>query len=355
MPIIPFYDPKKSYEENFNLGPFGIFSNTKPINQEGEPAYEIFGQNVYLPFGIPPGPLLNGKYVKAAMNMGFDIAAYKTVRTREHKSAPFPNVLAVHPQGDLTLEIASAGLVGDNEYKDPIAITNSFGVPSFDPDFWQKDMSEAVKAAGKGQFVIGGFQGTIGGTEDDFIKDFIKAAKLVKEAGAPVLEANLSCPNEGSSHLLCFDTNRTEKIIKSIKDEIGNTPLIIKIAYFSDQSLLEDLLNRIGRVVDGISAINTIPTKIWKNDDKKDAALPGENRLVSGVCGAPIKWAGIDMVQRLENLRKQNNYKFLIMGVGGVTTPDDYSDYRSAGADVVMSATGSMWNPLLAQEIKNLA
>ncbi len=34
--------------------------------------------------------------------------------------------------------------------------------------------------------------------------------------------------------------------------------------------------------------------------------------------------------------------------------PEDYFEYRSVGADAVMSATGAMWNPYLAQEIKNL-
>ena len=40
------------------------------------------------------------------------------------------------------------------------------------------------------------------------------------------------------------------------------------------------------------------------------------------------------------------------IGVGGVTTPADYFEYRAAGADMVMSATGAMWNPHLAIDIK---
>jgi len=350
---IPFYDPARSYEDNFQEGPFGIFADRELYSQEGEPDYQVLGQRVFLPFGIPPGPLLNGRYVEAALDHGFDIASYKTVRTREYKSAPFPNVLAVHPKGDLTLDMAQDGLVGDDKYIRPIAITNSFGVPSMDPDFWQPDMAEAVKAARNGQFVIGGFQGTTGGSEDDFIADFVKAAELVKETGAPVLEANLSCPNEGTAHLLCFDLERTERIVNSIKDRIGNTPLVIKIAYFADQEQLEDLISRVGGVVDGIAAINTIPSKIWKDDSRIEAALPGNNRLVAGVCGAPIQWAGIDMVRRLASLREDSGYSFEISGVGGVTTPQDYMDYKEAGADSVMSATGAMWNPLLAQEIKS--
>ena len=46
--------------------------------------------------------------------------------------------------------------------------------------------------------------------------------------------------------------------------------------------------------------------------------------------------------------------KFTIVGVGGVSSADDFKKYREAGADAVMSATGAMWNPMLAQEIKKV-
>lgn len=349
----PFYDPTKTYEENYDNGPFGEFANGEKFEQVGEPEHEVLGQKVYLPFGIPAGPLLNAKFVIVALDKGFDIVAYKTVRTRSHPSNPFPNVLAVHPEGDLTLAMANEGLVGDTNYTRPISITNSFAVPAKNPDVWQQDMKQAVRHARKGQFVIGGFQGTTGGGEAEYIKDFVTAARLVKETGVPVLEANLSCPNEGTAHLLCFDLERTQRITGAIKDEIGNTPLIIKIAYFSDQDRLEELMKRVGNIVDGVAAINTIPTKIWKDDTHTEQALPGANRLVAGVCGQPIKWAGLEMVERLRKLREELSLNFEIIGVGGVTKPQDYFEYRNLGADGVMSATGAMWNPFLAQEIKS--
>lgn len=347
----PFYDPLKTYEENFEAGPFGEFADGKVFKENGEPENEVFGHKVFLPFGIPPGPLLNGRYVKAALDKGFDIAVYKTVRSREHPSAPWPNVLAVHPDGNLTLDMADKGLVADENYTTPISITNSFGVPSFNPDFWQADMTDAVRYAKRGQLVIGGFQGTTkGGDVKAYIEDFVLCARLVKETGVSVLEVNLSCPNEGTAHLLCFDTERTQQIIEAIKNEIGETPLIIKIAYFADQNQFEDLIDRIGKIIDGVAAINTIPSKIL--NVKGEQALPGQGRLVAGVCGEPIKWAGLDMVRRLKKMREDKGLKYEITGVGGVTIPEDYFEYRDAGADVVMSATGAMWNPNLAIEIK---
>jgi dihydroorotate dehydrogenase len=57
------------------------------------------------------------------------------------------------------------------------------------------------------------------------------------------------------------------------------------------------------------------------------------------------------MVSRLKKLRTELNMNFAIIGCGGVTSANDFHQYRAQGADIVMSATGAMWNPYLAQEI----
>ncbi len=312
---------------------------------------------MHLPFGIPAGPLLNGKFVKAALDKGFDIVVYKTVRTRKYPCAPWPNVLAIRVKDKITLEMADKGVLADTQYQEPLSITNSFGVPSFEPDFWQKDMADTVKYAKEGQIIVGSFQGTTtpDGNIKEYIKDFVLAAKLVKETGAKILEANLSCPNESTSHLLCFDIERTKEIVEAIKNEIGNTPLVIKVAYFQDVVAFRKLVQEVGNIVDGISTINTIPAKIYKDKEHTTQALPGNNRLVSGTCGHAIKWAGLESVKRLKQLHEELRMSYTIFGVGGVTVPEDYFEYKKAGADVVMSATGAMWNPHLAKETKQKA
>lgn len=349
---VPFFDPLKSYEDNFKNGPFGDFADGQKVESLGEPKYKVFGIPVHSTFGIPAGPLLNGKYTKAALDKGFDIVTYKTVRSREYPCSQWPNVLGVKLEGDLTLNLAQEGIVATTTYGDPLSVTNSFGVPSFAPSFWQEDLAETVKYAKKGQLVIGSFQGTTNPEHDveTYVQDFAVLAQMVKGTGVKVLEANLSCPNEGSAHLLCFDIERTKMIVEAIKNKIGDTPLIIKIAYFSDQKELEKLVDAIGDKVDGIAAINTIPARII--NELGEQALPGQGRAIAGVCGAPIKWAGLEMVKRLKDLREKKGLSFTILGVGGVTKPKDYQAYKDAGADAVMSATGSMWNPYLAQEIK---
>ena len=347
----PFYDPGKSYEENLESGPFGSFADGKIIKTEGEPQYDFFGYKVYSPFGIPAGPLINGNFTQAALEKGFDIVIYKTVRSRKCEAHPWPNILAVEVEKNLLPGVGKK-LKANTNYQEPLSITNSFGVPSANPEFWQNDIKDVLQNVGKGQILVGAFQGTKtrDGNIENYINDFCSCARLLKETGVKVLEVNLSCPNEGTNNLLCYDTEMSVKVLEAIKKEIGALPLIIKIGYYKDDVALSNFVEKVGSLVQGISAINTISAEIIDEEGKQ--ALPGEGRKVSGVCGSSIKWAGIEMVKRLKKLREKFNYTYIIIGVGGVSNPDDFGEYRTSGADVVMSATGAMWNPNLAEEIK---
>lgn len=349
MLTTPFYNPKKSYEQNYAEGPFGAFADGKKVTENSEPTFDFFGNKIHMPFGIPAGPLLNSNFVKAALDKGFDIPVYKTVRSRAYPCHPLPNVLAVHIKDNLTSEMAqNTRLVGDDTYTQPLGITNSFGVPSMDPDIWQVDLKKAISYAKNGQLVVGSFQGTGGGGVDAYIADWVTTARLLKETGAKVIEANLSCPNEGTANVLCLDLERTKAVLTAVKNEVGNLPLLIKGAYMSQEYLIK-FVKELSPIVQGFSVINTIAaTIVGKNGAQ---ALPGNGRLRSGVCGAPIKWAGVDMVRRLDIFRKELNLDYKIVGVGGVMNVDDFVEYKKNGADVVMSATGAMWNPYLAQEI----
>lgn len=353
---IPFYDPNLSYEENYDLGPFGSFADGKVYEQTGEPTHEFLGQKVYLPFGIPAGPLLNSKFCKGAFEKGFDICVYKTVRADIFPCHPAPNVLAVKVEGDLTLEKAKGRLVADENFSEPLSITNSFGVPSKDPSVWQEDVKKAISYAGRGQVLVLSFMGTVkeNQTADEFVADWADAARKANETGAKILEANLSCPNIGNEGLVCYNLEMTEKVVSKVKEELGDCPLILKVGYYQNEADLKKLAEVANEYADAVALINTIQTEIV--DKNGNQALPGDpKRLRSGVCGAAIKWAGLEMVEKLKKIKKEDRGEFLIIGVGGVTKAEDYFEYRDAGADCVMSATGAMWNPELAQEIKSFA
>lgn len=349
-----FYDPALSYEENYHKGPPISSSTLIPPKRIITKQYKHLGFDVNLPFGIPPGPLLNSKYMKAAFEWGFDVSTYKTVRAGEFPCHPFPNVLPVKVDGGELHPDSTPRLMITNSYSDDpttFSITNSFGVPSRSPQEWQEDVKRALSYVGDGQLMILSFMGTVrpSQTQEEFVDDFAEAARLSNETGTKVLEANLSCPNIGNEGLVCYNLEATEAVCKEIRNRIGSTPLILKVGYYKNNTDIEKLAKIASKYAQGIAAINTLQTEVV--NDKGEQALPGPNRLRSGICGASIKWAGVEMMRKLDTIRKKNKYDFELVGIGGVMTPEDYTEYRNAGADCVQSATGAMWNANLAYQV----
>lgn len=347
----PFFDPAKTYYENWEQGPFNGFADRQVVAIPPRRTFSFLGQEINYPLGIPAGPLLNGAYVKAALDKGFDVPIHKTVRSKTHPCNEWPNVLGADIQGDLTLEMAQSPITVRPEYTEPLSITNSFGNPSYEPEVWMKDLRDSVAYAKAGQLVMCSFEGTKrdGMSSADYINDWADGMQMIKDAGVRVVEANFSCPNEGAAQLLCFDIPKVQTVAHAIKSKIGDTPLVIKIAYFGEDALRE-LVKETGSIVDGYGAINTIPAPVVNPDGTQ--ALPGAHRVKSGICGHAVKWAGLDMTKRLKALREEFGMKYTIVSSGGVTVPQDFKEYRDAGADMVMTATGAMWNPYLAKEIK---
>jgi len=358
MNEIPFYDVGQSYEANYDQGPFGAFAGTQPEVLPRTEQHTFLGYSVDIPFGIPAGPLLNSRFIAAAWDKGFSLATYKTVRGEQYPCHPYPNVIKVfsagrdiHP-GDMVqgeLDMSTINVTQDG-------ITNSFGVPSKPPDVWQEDVGRALHAMGKGSLLILSFMGTKkeGMSRDEYIANFVATLRDARRTGAPVSEVNFSCPNVGKEGLICNDVEMSRDLLEAMKPAKGNIPLLVKIGYFAkeQQEDLEHLLEAIHANAEGVVAINTIQAKVV--DDEGKQILPGSPvRLYSGICGAAIRWAGLEMAERIMVIKKQKGWKdFTVVGVGGVTTPDDYFTYMKFGVDAVQSATGAMWRPTLALEIR---
>ncbi len=365
----PFYNPNLSYQENYDLGPFGVFAKWP---SEGEraaldlPAQEwtaIAGLQLRRPVGIPAGPLLNSKYTDAAFRWGFDLCHYKTVRSRTWPAHPAPNVLRVDiheplPPGHIGHFALPARPFQPGESVDPatLSITNSFGMPAQPPAVWQADMERAARGAGPGQALVASVYGTqeAGGDAIAYMADFARTAAMCAETGAHAIEVNLSCPNLGGHGLLCHDADAAGQVCRAVRQAIGGgLPLFAKIGNFAPDEAGEATLRRAAQAtapyLQGYGAVNAVPVPVVAENG--EAALPGAGREMAGVCGAALKATGLDVVRRLARIRAANDYDFAIIGVGGLASPADFLAYREAGADAVQGATGPMWNPRLAVEI----
>jgi dihydroorotate dehydrogenase (NAD+) catalytic subunit len=364
----PFYDPALSYQENYDLGPFGAFGGEPSADEvlalqlpESEWVM-VAGLTVRRPVGIPSGPLLNAKFVTAAFRWGFDLCHYKTVRSRQWPSHPAPNVLRVDatspiPPSQIGHDTLTARPFHEGESVDlaTLSITNSFGMPAQPPEVWQADMEKAARAARDGQALIASVTGTPNSNNDPaaFVADHARAAAMCAETGAHAIEVNLSCPNLGGHGLVCQDPEASARICRAAKEAIGNLPLFAKLGSFTPDeagdALLLSVIKSTTPYIAGYGAVNAVPVPVRTQEGEQ--ALPGAGRNMAGVCGTALRATGLDVVSRLNRIRAAHGYDFAIIGVGGMTTPADYFAYRRAGADAVQGATGPMWNHRLAVEI----
>ncbi|HEU4985122.1 MAG TPA: hypothetical protein VFT58_05730, partial [Nitrososphaera sp.] len=264
-----FYDPAKTYDDNFDNGPFLVGGDDKPYTQKGEPRFTFLGKPLYSPFGIPAGPLLNSNYTRYVFERGFDAVVYKTQRSVSFPVNEFPNILFLDIDGDLTLEKASKPLLGKSKSTltaKKFSITNSFAVPSRGPEFWVPDLKKAISYQGKGQLLISSVQGTIqdGFSDDDYFEDFAVTAGMAKDAGAEAIEVNLSCPNVATEGVICYQYDSVVSICRKVKERVGDVPIIIKIGYFSAEQneLFERLVKDTSSYVSAIASINTIAAPV---------------------------------------------------------------------------------------------
>jgi dihydroorotate dehydrogenase len=365
---LPFYDPTLSYQENYDLGPFGGILEDPTAEESAALALSeerwtsVAGLRVRRPLGIPAGPLLNSKYTGAAFKWGFDLLHYKTVRSRRWPAHPAPNVLRVDsgeiPPEDLGAVPLKARPFTRGEAVDAagLSITNSFGMPAQEPEVWQADMERAVRAAGPGQALIA----SVYGTDDPdagpgaYVADFARTAAMCRETGAHAIEVNLSCPNLGGHGLLCHDAASAGEVCRQAREAVGSDAILVaKVGSYpvgaaGDQTLAR-VIEATAPYLQGYGVINAVPVPVVSGEGS--AALRGAGRDLAGVCGAALRPTGLAMVRRVAAVRERSGFDFAIIGVGGMGSPADYLAYLDAGADAVQGATGPMWNYRLAVEI----
>lgn len=348
----PIYDIHKTYLENAQEGPFFPKPLPKKIRPPKEQWTDFLGFKVATPIGIPAGPLLNAKWVDLAGRLGYDVLCYKTIRSQAHPGHPLPNIVYVEANQQLIPSQLPPYIL--RKEKEPqqiedVAITNSFGMPSRSPEFLHRDISLAYSQLEEGQALIVSVVGTPPSPQDykGFVNDFVAAARLAKQSGAQIIEANFSCPNVSSKEgCLYLQPEHVFEIASSIIHAIGDIPLIMKAGLFPDEILMQKTLVAAARAgVRAVSGINTIGMRVMGKDGKP--AL-GADRPTSGICGNPIREAALDFVRKARQIIDGEKLGLTLLGCGGILQPEHFYQFLEAGADVALTATGMMWDPYLA-------
>lgn len=337
------YDIHKTYMENAEQGPF--FSEEIPLRHWKEPNewIDFLGYDVTSPIGVPAGPLLNSKWTALAGKLGFDLLVYKTIRSSSHPGHPLPNMIFIEPTTPLI-----PGQMPDHltqretipQTMEEVGVTNSFGMPSRSQDYLAVDIPIANARCYPGQVLIVSIVGSSP-------EDFVHAARFAKKCGAKAIEANFSCPNvatgEGSLYL---NPESVGTIAQALVSELKDIPLILKVGLFPNRKILQEVFEAAARAgVRAMAGINTISMKVLTKEGKP--AL-GPDRLTSGICGSPIRDAALQFTREAREVIDREKLGLKLIGVGGIVLQEHFTDLLNAGADYAMTATGMIWDPLIA-------
>ncbi|MDR2902222.1 MAG: tRNA-dihydrouridine synthase [Lactobacillales bacterium] len=348
------YNPHKSYDENIKSGkPFeGDIPDFSLIPHK----YDLFGHKLMTLTGVPAGTLPNADYIITMAHLGASIPTYKTVRVVHRNCLPFPNCVAVDLNRQLSETDIGARAIALPQYRpdtENLTITNSFGMPSLPADEWSGDIEKANKNLLPGQVMIVSVVGTpndnAADMQADLINDYAVCAARAREAGAKIIELNFSCPNVRKDLGSIYqDETLSANIVAAVKKAVPNIPVLIKVGYMSDMEKLRTVMKAVTNAgVDGIVGINTIPMKVY-NADNTTLPLPG--RETSGLCGFAISDLSENFTKMMLKVREQEGMHIKIGSCGGITSPAAFQKRLDLGADFALSATASMFNPMLFKE-----
>ena len=343
------YDINISYEENLRQGPQfqgEIPSRNLPPKEKWP---NFLGYKVASKLGVAAGPLLDSRWTSFASDMGFDIITYKTIRSQKHLCHPHPNCQYVdlkNPLDPNNIPLKTKLAKEFPKVMSDISITNSFGMPSQEQKVLLEDLPRAINYIAPHQILVVSVVGTPS-KDTSFVDDFVNTALFAKSCGAKIIEANFSCPNvvskEGS---LFLDPKLAYDMAKALTAALKGTPLIIKVGAYQNLDLMRKMFIALSKAgVAAVSGINTVSMQVV--DDHGNPAL-GPTRLKSGICGRAIFNVAQDFIRNGRSIIDSEKLDLTLIGVGGVTTSNDFHTFDECGADFMQCATAMMWDPYIA-------
>jgi len=347
------YRIDRSYDWNYAHGP--CFSGPMPEVPE-TPLKEFFGVPVRSRFGIAAGLLLNASWIALYGKLGFDLLTYKTVRSGYRACQRMPNWIYIDHDDPLDADRPDEVLVRARRRPSVGERTTSavsFGMPSKAPEIWQPDARRAKASLALGQALIVSVVASPAAGEgpDSTVNDYARLAAMARDAGADVIEANLSCPNvctsEGSVYL---DPAVSKRVAMAMRDAAGDTPITLKAGLFQEYKALDALLRAVSGHADGIILVNGISRRVVNSDG---TPAFGAGREVVGVLGRSIHSPCLANVRHAVETVEREQLGLKIVSVGGVLGVDDAKHYFDAGAYAVMMGAAPMFMPDLAVQFKD--
>lgn len=192
---------------------------------------------------------------------------------------------------------------------------------------------------------------SIMGTNEE---DWTELATLVTEAGADMIEMNLSCP-QMTSHAMGSDVGSNPELCRIYSAAVkrgSDLPVLAKMTP-NVTDMVEVAKASLEGGADGIATINTVKS-IANIDLDTKIGLPVINgkSSISGYSGKAVKPIALRFMQQLRSAEGLENLP--ISGIGGIETWEDAAEFILLGATTLQVTTGIMqYGYRIVEDMKN--
>jgi dihydroorotate dehydrogenase (NAD+) catalytic subunit len=173
------------------------------------------------------------------------------------------------------------------------------------------------------------------------VEEYVEVARRLEGTGVHGVELNISCPNvkEGG---LAFGTNRrmAEQVTAAVR-RATSLPLFVKLS--PNVTDITEFARAVeGAGADGVTLINTLVGMAVDIHRKK----PVIGNLFGGLSGPAVKPIALRMVWQVAGA-----VQIPVVGIGGIMTWQDATEFLMAGATAVQVGTACFVNPMAPVEI----
>jgi dihydroorotate dehydrogenase (NAD+) catalytic subunit len=173
-------------------------------------------------------------------------------------------------------------------------------------------------------------------------EDYERTIEILNEGDEiAAYELNVSCPNTAQGGLQFGSDPRTLDELVTTAKRVARRPLIVKLSpNVTSIAQMAYVAQESG--ADALSLINTFVAMAIDPETRK----PRIANVTAGLSGPAIKPIAVRMVYDAAHA-----VKIPVIGMGGISTPEDVIEFMLAGASAVQIGTASYWDPCATEKI----
>jgi dihydroorotate dehydrogenase (NAD+) catalytic subunit len=173
-------------------------------------------------------------------------------------------------------------------------------------------------------------------------EDYERTIEILNEGeGIAAYELNVSCPNTQHGGLQFGSDPRSLDEVVTTAKRVARRPLIVKLSpNVTSIAQMAYVAQESG--ADAVSLVNTFVAMAIDPETRK----PRIANVTAGLSGPAIKPIAVRMVYDAAHA-----VKIPVIGMGGISTPEDVIEFLLAGATAVQIGTASYWDPCATEKI----